>query len=438
LQLDLDSAIDEFLAKNAVDDSEEEYVKDFKKKVEQFLGQSQISESTDVGQLLLRMLSDYHYYSRSNIEKIFTHFYGYLAKRVREPYTIYSPISSEKDVTRMNSSYFYLQKFLEINGLSNDQAINLSCLYLEASNKQLSKKVSYYEEKREALTQQEKEIQRTYNKLKYMETIVFIDDFSGTGRTIRSFLKTAAEMVKNKQVIVFVIHITEKAKQTINQAFTQFGYTNAFLKYEKHSNGYFEKNKELVDERVKLMRFEKEILKSKHPLGFEESEALVTFYRNCPNNTISSYWWDENSEWQALFQRKNKVLDLFGNRKHKEIYEAILYNISLIVPESYLKNYELKEVLYLLYLKEFPYDNEDFEIMKILGYNNHQLSEHRNQLLSEDWIDNLGNLSPKGNSVLAELGLKDSVFSELTAPKSLAAGPDSLSFDDEYIPTRLL
>ncbi|KAA1179701.1 hypothetical protein [Paenibacillus sp. B2(2019)] len=437
MQLDLNSTIDEFLSKNEVNDSEEEYLKDFKKKVEQFLGQSKISENTDVGNILLIMLSDYHYYSRLNIEKIFTNFHSYLVPRIREPYTIYSPISSEKDVTRMNSSYFYLQKFLEINGLSNDQAINLSSLYLEVNNKHLRKKVNYYDEKRCALTQQEKELKKTYSKLKYIDTVVFIDDFSGTGDTIRSFLKNAAEMVKEKQVIVFVIHITEKAKQAIHNAFQQFGYINAYLKYEKKSNGYFEKNKDLVDERNKLLRFEQEILKSEHPLGFKESEALVTFYRNCPNNTISSYWWNENSEWQALFQRKNKILDFFGDRKHKEIYEAVLYNLSLIIPAPYLKKYDIKEVLYLLYLKEFPNDKEDFEIKKILGYNNDQLLEHRNRLLSKDWIDNQDNLSSKGSSVIEELGINESFFSDLTKPKSLVAGSDSLSFEDEYIPIRL-
>ncbi|MBD3922056.1 hypothetical protein H8B09_25060 [Paenibacillus sp. PR3] len=432
---DLHATIDQFLRKNDVFDSEEDYVRDFKQKVEHFLGQNKIQQTKDVSDILLKMLSDYHYYSRSYIEKIFTNFYKYLLPRIKSTNTIYCPISSEKDVTRMNSSYFYLQKFLEVNDLSNDQAINLSSLHLDVYNKFYKKEILNYANEKKA-AEHVKENKRIYSKLKYIDSVVFIDDFSGTGDTIKSFLKVAAEMVKEKQVIVYVIHITSRAKDIINKSFDQYGYRNAKLFFEEESNGFFEKNSELKTERDILLKFEQEVLESKHPLGYKESEVLVTFYRNCPNNTISSYWWNENEEWHALFQRKNKILDFFGDRKIEEIKEAIRYNLSLLIPEQLSKKYDIKEILYLLYLNEFPSDKEDFEIRRILGYNEAQLLEHRSQLLSKEWIDSLDNLSSIGADILRELGLSACTFSDLTTPKSLAAGQDSLSFEDEYIPVR--
>ncbi|MDC0706237.1 phosphoribosyltransferase [Priestia sp. AB] len=437
MELDFDSTIENFIKKNKVNNSEEEYVKDFKQKAERFLEQSKIKNASDVRMILLRMLGDYQYYSRLYIEEIFKNFYDYLVQRIKEESTIYSPISSEKDFTRMNSSYFYLQKFLEINDLSNEQAINLSSLYLDTSNRYYRKTLSHYNEKQKnGVNQQEREIKKVYSKLRYIDTVVFIDDFSGTGDTIRKFLRIAAEMVKDKQVIVFVIHITERAIKIINDSFEEFGYKNANLIFEHKSKSFFENYTELKDVRDKLLKFEQEVLESNHPLGFKETEALVTFYRNCPNNTISSYWWNENDEWEALFQRKNKILDFFGEKKLKELYEAIRYNLSLIIPNHLSKRYDIKEILHLLYLKEFPNDKEDFEIKKILGYNDKQLLEQHDKLLSKEWIDSQNNLTSKGGEILDELELKKADFSDLTRTKTLQVASDSLSFDDEYIPVR--
>ncbi|MBC5638450.1 hypothetical protein H8S33_16860 [Ornithinibacillus sp. BX22] len=437
MDVDFDSTIEKFLNNNEITNSEEEYVKNFRQKSGRFLGQSKIKQTPEVGNILLRMLGEYKYYSRQYIENIFENFYEYLVPRVRESSTIYSPISSEKDFTRMNSSYFYLQKFLEINNLSNEHAINLSSLYLEVENKYFKKTLSHYNEKNKSTeTNQKKEITKIYNKLKYIDTVVFIEDFSGTGDTIKKFLKIAAEMVKDKKVIIFVIHVTERAKNNIIDSFDEFGYKDATLKFENESKGFFENYEEFKGDRIKLLKFEKDVLESEHPLGFKESEALVTFYRNCPNNTISSYWWSENENWRALFKRKNKILDFFGEKKIKELYEAILYNLSLIIPKELSKKFEIKVILYLLYLNEFPNDVEDFEIKRILGYNDKQLLEQQNNLLSKGWIESQGNLTSKGREILAELKLSKVDFSDLTKSKSLEAASDSLSFDDEYIPVR--
>jgi len=437
LKVDFNIIIENFLQKNEISDSEEDYVKNFKQRFGRFLGQSKIKETSDIGNILLRMLNDYQYYSRPYIEKIFKNFYSYLNPRVRNSSTIYSPISSEKDFARMNSSYFYLQKFLEINDLSNEQALNLCSLYLEADNKYYKKNLSHKNEKNKSSSiDQKKEETRIYNKLKYIDTVVFIDDFSGTGDTIKKFLKIIAEMVKDKQVIVMVIHVTDKAKKTINDSFEEFGYKNAKLYFENESKGFFENYEDLKDQRNRLLKFEEETLGSKHPLGFKKTEALVTFYRNCPNNTISSFWWNENEDWRALFQRKNKILDFFGEKKIKELYEAILYNVSLIIPEQLSRKYEIKDILYLLYLKEFPHDKEDFEIKKLLGYNDKQLLEQHNKLLNKAWIDSQDKLTSLGRVILDELGFKKVDFSDLTKSKFLEAASDSLTFEDEYVPVR--
>ena len=46
-----------------------------------------------------------------------------------------------------------------------------------------------------------------------------------------------------------------------------------------------------------------EKLERKWPLGFGNCEALVTFFSNCPNNTLPIIY-KSDTNWTALFQRK--------------------------------------------------------------------------------------------------------------------------------------
>ncbi|KPN94549.1 hypothetical protein [Lysinibacillus sp. ZYM-1] len=436
--IDFNDIIDTFIAKNEISNSEEDYVINFSNKVKEFLAQEELKDNPNVKKILLRMLDEYHYYSKTYIERVFKNFYNFLSPKINESRTIYSPISSEKDFSRINSSYFYLEKFIEINNLSNEQTINLSSLYLEVDNKFYKKKLSFLEQKNDGIVDTKKEISKIYNRLKFIDTVVFMDDFSGTGDTIKKFLKLCAEMVKEKQVIIFVVHITEKAKDVIEKAFIEHGYENARLIAENKSSSFFEKNLEFKEIREELFQFEKETLGSDEPLGYKGSETLVTFYRNCPNNTISSYWWNEHKQWRPLFPRKTKIVDFFGEKKIEEIYKRILYNINLIIPPELSKKYGIKDLLYLLYINEFPKDQEVFEIRRILGYNENQLLEQYSILLSKGWIDSENNLLVEGKKVLEELKLFKTSFSDLTKEKFLEKSEDSISFDDEYIPVKYL
>lgn len=56
------------------------------------------------------------------------------------------------------------------------------------------------------------------------------------------------------------------------------------------------------------MDYEKLISKGKCILGYEQSEALLAFFYDTPNNTLSSFWF-ENPDigWNPLFPRKRDL-----------------------------------------------------------------------------------------------------------------------------------
>lgn len=423
--------VNNFLESNEITNSSERYVKNFPQKMGKFLGQNKLKENLEISNLLLYLMQFYTYYSREKVEKLLKDFYEDLILNINEEYTIYSPIPSEKDVSRANSSNFYLNKFFEINDLSNDQQLSLIALYLDVENKAMAKELKKPNRDTNA------EIIKVYGKLSYIETIVCIDDFSGTGKTIKKFLKVCADMISEKEVIIYVIHITKKAYETIIQAFEEFGYTNAKLRYTKIQTSIFLKGDDYLNHvlKSKLLTFEKNIINSKNPLGYGETEALCTFYRNCPNNTISSYWWDEDEAWNALFPRtNNQTIDFHGNKKHSAIRENINYNLSLIVPKHLSGTYDIKELMYLVYLNNHQDSFEKIEIKQILRYNDSQLLELRHSLLKKDFINESDFLTDIGLEFLKKLNLNKTLFSKLTQEIFVRKTEDSLTVDNFYMP----
>jgi len=50
------------------------------------------------------------------------------------------------------------------------------------------------------------------------------------------------------------------------------------------------------------------ILYPSHPLGFDDAQLNIAFWRNCPNQTLPIFWATDKEvngkPWQALFPRK--------------------------------------------------------------------------------------------------------------------------------------
>lgn len=66
-------------------------------------------------------------------------------------------------------------------------------------------------------------------------------------------------------------------------------------------------------------------ISEKFLLGFKNSQALVAFYRNTPNNTLPTFWWT-SSKWNGLFPRGNKRPSFLRKRTNRQIKAA--YHLS--------------------------------------------------------------------------------------------------------------
>lgn len=144
-----------------------------------------------------------------------------------------------------------------------------------------------------------------------INSILFFDDISGTGRTITKFLKKNKGKFEGKKIYINLLAITQIAKANIDDFRKDNPKLDITIKYKHEYNKAFEGLCKLDEiHRDKLYDFEKKILGKGNDfiLGYKDSQLLIGFYSNVPNNTISSFWldsdWVKNHDnWKPLFGR---------------------------------------------------------------------------------------------------------------------------------------
>lgn len=141
----------------------------------------------------------------------------------------------------------------------------------------------------------------------YVENIVFIDDFSGTGQSFIKELQKSEERYYGKNIYFIMICIMEDAIEKIKD-YSQKKNINIFLIYyymqkKTFTRNLFNDNMNAKDLLLNLTVYLK-IPKQESPLGFNESESLVAFHNNTPNNTLPVIRYD-TEEYTSLFPRRH-------------------------------------------------------------------------------------------------------------------------------------
>jgi hypothetical protein len=153
------------------------------------------------------------------------------------------------------------------------------------------------------------------SNLEYIENIVFVDDCCGSGKTIIDFLSNYKEELKNKKIFYLVIHVMKAALDKITSFSENTGMQISILygvctdKAFKRCENIAEKKTEFVQESVKLGIPKADVL------GFKNTEALMAFYNDTPNNTLGVFW-KNGMGYTPLFPREND--DVPGWQKLKK------------------------------------------------------------------------------------------------------------------------
>lgn len=162
----------------------------------------------------------------------------------------------------------------------------------------------------------------------YIQNIIFIDDFSGSAKSFIDELKKCETRYNRKDIFFITINMMEFATDQIAQYASEKGFNIypifAFIQQKAFERDLFEDNNRTKEDIISLSNSLK-IPKNEH-LGYRDSQALVAFYNNTPNNTIGFIRYDTDT-YQSLFPRNHNPKPTWQTMKRKKkVHKINNYN----------------------------------------------------------------------------------------------------------------
>jgi hypothetical protein len=150
---------------------------------------------------------------------------------------------------------------------------------------------------------------------------VFIDDFCGSGKQATEYSRDLVEEIlrlkPSATVAYYVLFATTKGISTVRSD-TAFSEAREIYQldpsFECFSTGsrYFLRPMDGIDKKFcqdMCQRYGANMVAPEHALGFDNSQLLLGFHHNTPDNTLPIIWYDEPSgfPWKPIFRRYPKL-----------------------------------------------------------------------------------------------------------------------------------
>ncbi|WP_298017775.1 hypothetical protein [uncultured Dysosmobacter sp.] len=221
--------------------------------------------------IVLRLLEKFEYYSQKSVNRSLYELGRKLdsCETFNGDTAVYTHIPSRKGIE--NSSIDYLYDYKNIHGVTKYKvAIDLKKMNTEE-----------------------------------FENVVVIDDFCGSGGSLKYFLEVNSEYLRGKTVYYLVTYAMDEAITTLHTAAAEYNITLNIL-YINHAAKAFDDVTitDTPDEARKLIKsFSQSVgIPKDRRLGVFKTESLVSFYGDTPNNTIGIFCYD-TEKYFSLFPR---------------------------------------------------------------------------------------------------------------------------------------
>jgi len=134
--------------------------------------------------------------------------------------------------------------------------------------------------------------------------VVFIEDFSGTGRTLSKWWASVEPIVRplDADLVWGVLVLNYRARSVVEELAPKLVYVEEI----DESSDLFDAACNLLTEEEKtvLLAYSKKTgCRDTYERGYGGCGLAMSFKHGCPNNSIPTLWHD-NSGWQALFIRR--------------------------------------------------------------------------------------------------------------------------------------
>lgn len=161
------------------------------------------------------------------------------------------------------------------------------------------------------------QIEKRITEKASIRSLILIDDFIGSGDTIiknfqNYFSDSLIELIKSRNIniVIGVIAGYLPSKEKIESKLSSFDLTLSIQIADilSEDDKCFSLRSAIFETPIEtkraqeLCRYLGEKLEPKTPLGYSDSQALIAFPMNCPNNTLPIFW-KKTSGWHPLFER---------------------------------------------------------------------------------------------------------------------------------------
>ena len=139
---------------------------------------------------------------------------------------------------------------------------------------------------------------------KHIENIVIIDDYCGSGHSLATFIENHSSILKGKRIFYLVTYLMEESLSLITTT-AEKHHVDVKVIFINSGKKVFDNSCMANPEEVRtVIKTCSEIFKINefYWLGSYESQSLVAFYNDTPNNTIGLFWYD-TKKYFSIFPR---------------------------------------------------------------------------------------------------------------------------------------
>lgn len=168
-----------------------------------------------------------------------------------------------------------------------------------------------------------------------IEYIVIIDDILGSGDSLTKFLESFSieikNIIKDRQIFYYTLYTTKKGQLNLKAFSEKNGFDIIVINLsERVYEKYFANSSTEEINDFKIISINRGITKDKDIFGYQETQSLVSFYRNTPNNTLGVIWMQTKNNQPFFPREKNssptniKAMKKTNKKRKNSNYEVIL------------------------------------------------------------------------------------------------------------------
>lgn len=267
------------------------------------------------------------------------------------------------------------------------------------------------------------------------ESLVIVDDYSGTGGTIRKTIKRCIEVNQKCRETKFFVLTSEMSQIAVDKLTKYAQAEKIWIKLIslRITDKAFKKDIFFDEEKAKHMEmcYKKISLNHKvqenYIMGYKETQALIAFEYNTPNNTLGLFW-HEDDAFVSIFKRYKKKDTLLSEMQKDLSRRKRQRQVDVFRKKDEKQNY-LYLMVYLVHKNlKFNYDEACAEF----GMTSYQMDEALNYLVDQKFI------TVSQGRFVPTLSMKEYVkVTKIRAVNDVESLDDEIHFvEKSYVPIR--